>query len=289
MTASHTGTPPMATRALGVVGILGGLVLLAAFVVEIPSALNTVRLVLFCAGAIAVAVAVHGRHATVSRRLALAGAIPVIAANGWYIAWLLLAIGRERPFAGDFGLVGFWAGLAFWLADAWFGLVALRLGVVWRPAAFILVVGSLMATTGMDRLELTSQANPTIFAPIALAGVALNGFAWVLLGIDVVMAFPRPGWQPVPDGERAAFVAGSGMIRPGRRGPTTDGSDGPLPQTPLCSVMQERATRLTKQLLYRQLSRSVRAWGVIRLGGESGGKHRLTAAPSPRCRRAHLN
>ena len=98
-------------------------------------------------------------------------------------------------------MVGFWAGLAFWLADAWFGLIALRLGVLWRWAALALVVGSLAAIVGMDRLELTSQANPTIFTPIALTGVALNGIAWVLLGLQV--AAPRLGTT------RAPTVAGS--------------------------------------------------------------------------------
>lgn len=189
MSASHPGAPSIATRALGVVGIMGGLGLLAAFVVEIPSALNSARLVLFCAGAIAIALATYGRHAAVSGRLALAATMPLIVANGWYIAWILLALGRERPFAGDFGMVGFWAGLAFWLADAWFGIVVLRLGVLWRWAALSLVVGSLAAIVGMDRLELTSQANPTIFTPIALTGVALNGIAWVLLGLEI--AVPR--------------------------------------------------------------------------------------------------
>jgi hypothetical protein len=179
----------LARPAFGVVGVLGGLGLLAAFVVEIPPELNTVRLVLFCAGAIAVAVAAYGRHAAVSGPLTLAGTIPLVAANGWYIAWILLAVGRERPFAGDFGMVGFWAGLAFWLADAWFGLVSLRLGVLWRWAALALVAGSLMAIAGMDRLELTSAASPTVFAPIALAGVAMNGIAWVLLGLE--LAVPR--------------------------------------------------------------------------------------------------
>lgn len=53
------------------------------------------------------------------------------------------------------------------------------------------------------------------------------------------------------DDERAAFDAGSGIIGPGRRGPTTDGSDGPLPRAALCSAMQESAQTLTKQLLYR--------------------------------------
>ena len=187
MASSQPGIPPIAARVLGVVGVLGGVGLLLAFVVEIPAALNTVRLVLFGAGAVAIALATYGRHAAVSRRLALAGTIPLIVANGWYIAWILLAIGRERPFAGDFGLAGFWAGLAFWLADAWFGIVALRLGVVWRWAALALAIGSLLAITGIDRLGLTSQANPTIFQPIALTGIALNGVAWVLLGLETAM------------------------------------------------------------------------------------------------------
>ncbi len=188
MTASRTDTP-RATRALGVVGALGGLVLLAAFVLDIPPGLNTIRLILFNAGAIAIATATYGRHAAASRRLALAGTIPIVAANAWAIVWILLALGRERPFSGDFGLIGFWGGLGAWMADAWFGVVALRLGVVWWPAALVLAAGSLMAITGMDRLELTSQANPTIFGPIALTGIALNGVAWVLLGIDIATGY----------------------------------------------------------------------------------------------------
>jgi len=126
LTASRPGLPSVATRALGGLGIIGGTGLLLAYVVEIPSSWNTVRIVLFCTGAIAISLALFGRHAAVSRPLALAATIPVIAANAWYIAWIVLALGRERPFAGEFGLVGFWAGLAFWLADAWLGLVALR-------------------------------------------------------------------------------------------------------------------------------------------------------------------
>jgi hypothetical protein len=55
----------------------------------------------------------------------------------------------------------------------------------------------------------------------------------------------------MPKDETAAFVARSGIIGPGTMGPTTDGSDGPLPRAVLCSAMQERAERLTKQLLYR--------------------------------------
>lgn len=105
MTASRADTP-QATRALGVVGILGGLVLLAAFVVDIQPGLNTVRLILFNAGAIAIAIATYGRHAAASRWLALVATIPIVAANACSIAWTLFDAGQERPFAGVFGLVG---------------------------------------------------------------------------------------------------------------------------------------------------------------------------------------
>lgn len=196
MTASPPSTAPIVARVLGVGGIVGGLGLLAAFVIDIPPALNTVRIVLFGVGAIAIAVALYPPHAAVSRRLALAATVPLIVANGWSIAWILLAIGRERPFAGDFGLVGFWAGLSFWLADAWFGVMAMRLGVAWRWAALVLTVGSLLAILGIDRLELTSEANPTVFGPIALTGIALNGLAWILLGVNLLV-LARRGSQTV--------------------------------------------------------------------------------------------
>lgn len=201
MTASRTTPPSIVARALGVVGILGGLGLLAAFVVEIPADWALVRILLFPAGAMAVAAAAYGSHAAVSRTIALAGTIPVVLANGALIAWELLALGRERPFAGDFGLVGFWVGLAFWLADAWFGIIALRLGVLWRWAAVALVVGSLLAILGIDRLGLTSGANPTLFGPVSLAGIALNGAAWVIFGLE--LAVPRLR------GVRASAMAGA--------------------------------------------------------------------------------
>ncbi|MFP5341917.1 MAG: hypothetical protein ACLGIJ_03175 [Candidatus Limnocylindria bacterium] len=182
---------PTGVRSLGVVGVLGGLVLLAAFIVPIPPAWNPARLVLFHAGAIAVAVAVHPWHGRVAPRLALAGAVPLVLANAWSISWILLTLGSERPFAGDVGLIGFYAGLAAWLADAWFGLCALRIGVLWRPATFVLAAGSLLAITGMDRLELTAPTNPTIFGPVSLLGIALNAVAWILLGTQIAKGRPR--------------------------------------------------------------------------------------------------
>ena len=174
----------LARYALAALGILGGAVLLAAFVLDIPPNLNDLRLMLFNVGAIAIVVGVYRRQAAVDPGLALLGAVPAILANAWHFAMVVLAMGRPEPFAGDFGLVFFWAALAMWLADACFGLVAMRLGVAWRWAALALAIGSVLAITGMDRLELTSPKNPTIFGPIALTGVALNGLAWILLGLD---------------------------------------------------------------------------------------------------------
>ena len=183
-------------RLLGAAGIVGGAFLLSAFVIEIPDGVNTVRLILFNLGAIAVVVAVHRRHASPGIRLSTVVAAAAILANAWYLVMILLSIGR--PVVPDpdpvFRLVMFYAGLAMWLADSAFGFAAWRIGSVTRRGAVALAVGSLLAILGMDRLELTSPADPTIFGPIALIGVALNGVGWILLGLDVMLgerAVPR--------------------------------------------------------------------------------------------------
>lgn len=175
----------IANRILGLAGILGGAILLAAFVIEISPDLNTVRLVLFHVGAIAIVLAVHRRQVAESPTLARTVAIAAVLVNAWNLSWLVLSTGRENPFAGDFGLIYFYAGLALWLTDAAFGAVALRLRAVSRWGALALLVGSLLAITGMDRLGLTSSASPTIFSPLGLTGVALNGLAWIILGVDI--------------------------------------------------------------------------------------------------------
>lgn len=196
---SLTASPSPVNRMLGLLGIVGGAFLLAAFLPfpwDSPVVFN-LRLVLFNVGAIAIVCAVHRRQASVGHRLALIGAVPAVLANAWYLAMIVLAVGRSGPmFAGDFGLVFFYAGAAMWLADAWFGLMTLRLGIVTRWGALTLAIGSVLAFTGMDRLELTSPDNPTIFGSLALAGIILNGLGWILLGLDVAtrrrtLAVPR--------------------------------------------------------------------------------------------------
>jgi hypothetical protein len=186
MPQPSAAAPSPVDRVLGAAGILGGTVLLAAFVIEIPGGLNNVRLVLYFLGAIAVIVAVHRRQASRGNRWSTVVAAAAIVSNAWYPVMLLVSIGR--PIAHDvFGEAFFYSALAWWLADAAFGFDALRLGVVTRWGALALGVGSLLAILGMDRLGLSSAADITVFGRLGLTGVALNGVAWILLGLDVML------------------------------------------------------------------------------------------------------
>lgn len=80
-----------------------------------------------------------------------------------------------------------------WLADAAFGVVSWRLAAVSRWGALALAIGSVLAFTGMDRLELVRGDLAWLFVPAALVGVALNGVGWILLGVDIAF---RPGRSP---------------------------------------------------------------------------------------------
>jgi hypothetical protein len=190
---SLSAAPSIASRLLGLVGILGGAALLVAFLpFAIAQDLSALRIVLFNVGAIAIVIAVHRRQASLAPLLALLAAVPALVANAFYAAWLVLA----PP--GEFGLIGFYASLALWLTDAAFGLVTLRLGVVTRWGALALAIGSILAVTGIDRLGLTSADHPTVFGSLSLTGGVLSGLGWILLGLDVVTQrrAPVPG-QPL--------------------------------------------------------------------------------------------
>ena len=200
-TMAHTLSAPPSTfnRALGLVGILGGAILLAVFVVDFSPELNVLRLILFNVGAMAIVVAVHRRQAPAAPTLALLAAVPAFLANAWYLAMTLLSIGRPQPFAGDFGLVWFYAAVAMWLADAAFGIVTMRIGVVARWGALALAIGSPLALAGIDRLGLVTAEDATIWGPLALAGAALNGIGWILLGLHVATS-------PSPSGDNQSKV-----------------------------------------------------------------------------------
>lgn len=186
------------TRVLGVIGILGGAVLLIAFLpsLGIPPDVNTWRLVLFNVGAMAIAVAAFRLGALGSTAWSWLAAVAVIATNAAHIAFTVVGSGLESPFAGDFGLAWHWLAFAMWLSDGLLGLAILRAGELTRWGGAVLAIGSPLAVLGMGRFELTSPENPTIFAPIALIGVALNGIGWVLLGLDLVR--PTKVDQAVP-------------------------------------------------------------------------------------------
>jgi hypothetical protein len=188
--------PPGPVRLLGLVGVLGGAVLIAAF---LPIAFSheafNLRLVLFTLGAMAVAAGL-GRRAARSARLVWSASAAVIAANAWYLAMTLVTLNRPGPMgAGDIGFVYFLAGAAMWLADAIFGIVVFRHRLASRLAGLALAVGSVLAFSGMDRLGLRSAAGETVLLPLSLAGIALNGIAWIVLGVDVAVRriVSRPG------------------------------------------------------------------------------------------------
>lgn len=194
-------SPSPWSRILGIFGVLGGLVVIAAFIPNLPwgHELFNLRLVVFNAGAIAVVFAVHHRQVAIGRGLSLAAAVPAIIANVWYLVMVILSIGRPqfpepdpefRPFL-------FYAAIALWLTDATFGFVAAGLGAVSRGAALALGSGSLLALMGVGGLGFTTGPYARVIEPLSLVGIGLVGIGWVLLGIDVatrrrVVAGPQP-------------------------------------------------------------------------------------------------
>jgi len=186
---SLTVSASPAMRALGILGILGGLVLVAAFL-PLPawsSEIFNLRLVLFNAGAIAIGLAAYRGGALGSRRISMAVAGGLILANAWHVVMVLVGIGRPQfpePDV-DFRLIFFYAALAMWLADALFGFVIWRVAAMARWIGLILAIGSLFALTGMDRFELVRGDLAWFWRPAALAGAGANGLAWIALGLVV--------------------------------------------------------------------------------------------------------
>lgn len=188
-TVAHSMTiaPTPASRVLGLLGVIGGAVLLVGFlgITFTPDQFN-LRLVLFNVGAIAIALAVHVRQAGAGRLLSLSAAIPVIVTNALYLILIVRAVGQPGEISrGDYGLLFNYAAGAMWLSDAWFGAVAFRLGVVSRIAALALIVGSFFAFIGMGIFGLVTSG--TAFETLVLAGIAVHGLAWILLGLDVAL------------------------------------------------------------------------------------------------------
>jgi hypothetical protein len=191
---SLSSTPPISARALGVAGILAGIVGLAVFVIEIPQELFPARIILMNLGFIAIVVAVHRRQAAIAPRLALLAAVPAVLANAWYLMMVVLSMLRTGPiFGGAFGLMAFWGGVALWLTTALFGAMTLRLGAVTRLGALATTVGALLTLTGIDRIGLVSEASPTLFNTLSQVGIITLAVGWILLGLDVaIRRAPQP-------------------------------------------------------------------------------------------------
>lgn len=186
--------PPLSSRVLGLAGIVGGATLLVALFATIPPTLGVARIALFHLGAVAVVVAVHRRLVTGPNRVMLLAATVAIIANVASLAWTALGVGGGP----DVRSAGAVLAVGTWLADAAFGLALLRFDGLARWGALALAIGSLLAILGIDRLGLTSAADPTIFGTMALTGVALSGLGWIVLGGDVATRRRGAAVQPEP-------------------------------------------------------------------------------------------
>jgi hypothetical protein len=185
--AHSLASPSALNRVLGAIGILGGFVLVAALIPGSPWSwvVFNLRLVLFELGAIAVVVAVHGLQAARGRWLSLGAGTVCILANAWHMVMSIIFVTRPQPPDPDpeFRPLYALAANAMWVSNIAFGLVALRLGVVSRSGTIVLTIGSLLAAMGVDG-NLSHKLAETL-APLTVAGVAMVGIAWILLGIEV--------------------------------------------------------------------------------------------------------
>ena len=188
---AHSLTRPAstATKALGLLGIVGGILLVSVWIPVlrfVPETSNLARLVLFDLGAIAIALAVVRGWSGVSRLIAPA-AVATVLANTWGLAMIVASISRpEYPEPDpEFRLLLDYAMATIWLADAGLGFVAWRIGALARWAGLALGFGSLLALSGMSRLGLFNGDYGWFFAPGSQVGIALNGIGFILLGLAV--------------------------------------------------------------------------------------------------------
>jgi hypothetical protein len=186
MAHSLTVAPTLTGRVLGTLGVIGGAVILIAFLgFETDSAFFNLRLVLVNLGALAVVVAVHRRQSPTDRWMALTGSLPAIITNGTYLI-LVMRVALLQPgyYSGDFQPIHLfvYVGAAQWLSIAWFGAVTFRLGVLSRWSAMALAASSLLML-GMNNAAF--QVPGSGLAAIFQGGIAVHAFAWILLGIEV--------------------------------------------------------------------------------------------------------
>lgn len=198
-----TFAPTRWMRAAGVIAVVGGLLILWAFVSWNPfddRDLNSVRLLLFWSGGAVVALAYHERQIAARPLLGRTAGGAVVLFGGWNALWVLLARSVDSPFSGGFGFVGFVAGFSGWFAASVYGAAMLASSGAWRGmdrwaaitlrlAAALLVPAGVAATFGMDRLGLSrSEPFGELFGDLGALGVGGVALAWVLMGLVLVVS-----------------------------------------------------------------------------------------------------
>jgi hypothetical protein len=197
-----TFEPTRSMRVLGLLAIIGGLLLLWAFVSWNPFVSivnNTVRLVWFALSGAAVGLAFHARQAAVAPRLAIAATAVVVIAGAWYATTNLLSLNSPRSWAAVGGLIYSLSSFTLFASAGVFGAISLRIGAIWRGmsrwwaavarlAAVALLVGGPLATLGDDRWGLTDNADyGALITQATLAGVFMTGAGWLVLGLVLVL------------------------------------------------------------------------------------------------------
>jgi hypothetical protein len=179
------GEPPrLADRLMGILGVIGGVALLAAFIVTIAPDVNVVRVFLMLVGSLALVIGTHRHQRVLAPTVSSITTAAAVAALTWMLVMEVLLIGRQQPvFGGIFGWVFFWASIAWWATSAIFWLAAARIGAVTRLGAGLSAVGSVLSVLGIDRLGL---ANDQTWSNIALAGLAMVAIGAILVGLDLV-------------------------------------------------------------------------------------------------------
>ncbi len=200
-----TFEPTRTMRLLGLFGILGAGLLLWAFVSFNPFGdprVNGIRILAFSLAGAAISLAFHRRQAVVAPTLALLTTGAVVIAGLWYATWLILSSDVESHFIGTFGLIGLFAGIALWVTPAIWAIGLLHTGVAWQGMSrnrglltklgATILIGSVVAWFGDDRLGMVDSLWGEMWQAIALAGVAMNGIGWLILGLVLV----TPGRGP---------------------------------------------------------------------------------------------
>jgi hypothetical protein len=181
------GRPTMRTRILAGAAVGGGLLLLLGLTNTVSVGL-VVRLTMFYALATAGLIGIHRRQVGQAPALAWIGFVPAILAYSLSLVGMLapLADATLPSIAGrQFGV---FAQQAFWITSALFGAVTLAIGVLPRPAALALTIGSPLAMIGMF---IGPSPEPTL-SLLAYTGVILYGVGLIWLGVSGWAPHPRP-------------------------------------------------------------------------------------------------